>query len=316
MAGPAIRTVELAKVLSRDFEVILLIPNQADIAIAGVALRHHSEAGDVIKGAHAFICQHLDIINGFKALFSDMLIIVDGYDPEPLEHIELFKEQVTSKRESRMKRLLLQIDFDFALADLMLAASPRQKDLWLGYSIASGRLTHEDRLEIREMPFGCPEEFLPVTTADIRKRFSIKEDEIVLIWGGGIWNWFDPLTLLQAVKRAKDEGVKIKLIFMGVRHPNDLIGEMEMVRKAVSLAKELRVYEQEVYFHFGWTPYEERVQFYSVAHIGVSTHFYHLETRFSFRTRLLDYFWAGLPVIVTQVSSSRRKMRRRYFKRL
>ena len=31
----------------------------------------------------------------------------------------------------------------------------------------------------------------------------------------------------------------------------------------------------------------------------MSTHFDHVETAFSFRTRILDYFWAGLPVVST-----------------
>ena len=35
------------------------------------------------------------------------------------------------------------------------------------------------------------------------------------------------------------------------------------------------------------------------ADLGVSTHFEHVETAFSFRTRILDYLWAGLPIVST-----------------
>jgi hypothetical protein len=35
------------------------------------------------------------------------------------------------------------------------------------------------------------------------------------------------------------------------------------------------------------------------ADLGISTHLDHVETEFSFRTRILDYFWAGLPVVAT-----------------
>jgi hypothetical protein len=31
----------------------------------------------------------------------------------------------------------------------------------------------------------------------------------------------------------------------------------------------------------------------------VSTHYEHVETTFAFRTRILDYLWAGLPVVAT-----------------
>ena len=36
------------------------------------------------------------------------------------------------------------------------------------------------------------------------------------------------------------------------------------------------------------------------ATFGVTTHFDSAETRFAFRTRALDYFWAGLPVVSTE----------------
>src|SRR5665648_997839 len=35
------------------------------------------------------------------------------------------------------------------------------------------------------------------------------------------------------------------------------------------------------------------------ADVGVSTHFQHMATAFSFRTRILDYLWASLPIVAT-----------------
>lgn len=57
------------------------------------------------------------------------------------------------------------------------------------------------------------------------------------------------------------------------------------------------------FFHFGWIPYEERQQALLEADLGISTHFDGLETRFSSRTRLLDYLWAKLPIIATKGDS-------------
>jgi hypothetical protein len=45
--------------------------------------------------------------------------------------------------------------------------------------------------------------------------------------------------------------------------------------------------------------YDDRQNFLLEADVGVSTHLDHVETEFSFRTRILDYFWAGLPVVAT-----------------
>ena len=47
-------------------------------------------------------------------------------------------------------------------------------------------------------------------------------------------------------------------------------------------------------------PYHERQNYLLEADIGCSLHFETLETYFAFRTRILDYIWAGLPMIVTR----------------
>jgi hypothetical protein len=47
-------------------------------------------------------------------------------------------------------------------------------------------------------------------------------------------------------------------------------------------------------------PYDQRARYLVEADLGVSTHCDHLETHFSFRTRMLDYIWAGLPIVCTR----------------
>src|SRR4029079_11875445 len=94
------------------------------------------------------------------------------------------------------------------------------------------------------------------------------------------------------------------------------IGEMTMTTRAVRLAEELGLRDRVVFFNFGWVPYAERGRYLLEADLGVSAHFDDLETRFAFRTRLLDCFWAGLPVVTTRGDSLRevvaaRDLRRR-----
>ena len=55
-----------------------------------------------------------------------------------------------------------------------------------------------------------------------------------------------------------------------------------------------------MHFNAGWVPYAERGAWLAEADVGVSAHLDHLEARFAFRTRILDYLWAGLPVVVTR----------------
>jgi hypothetical protein len=69
------------------------------------------------------------------------------------------------------------------------------------------------------------------------------------------------------------------------------------------LAKDLGLLDRHVFFHPTWVPYEDRHNYLLEANVGVSTHFDCVETRFSFRTRLLDYIWAGLPIVTTKGDS-------------
>jgi hypothetical protein len=55
-----------------------------------------------------------------------------------------------------------------------------------------------------------------------------------------------------------------------------------------------------VVFNEEWVPYDRRQDFLLESDVGVSTHLLHVETAFSFRTRILDYLWASLPVVCTE----------------
>ena len=54
-----------------------------------------------------------------------------------------------------------------------------------------------------------------------------------------------------------------------------------------------------MFFVEHWVDYQKRHDYLLDADIGVSTHLDHVETNFSFRTRILDYLWARLPVVCT-----------------
>jgi glycosyltransferase involved in cell wall biosynthesis len=70
------------------------------------------------------------------------------------------------------------------------------------------------------------------------------------------------------------------------------------VAEARAEAERLRLGDA-VLFNDRWVPYAERADWLLEADCAISTHRDHLETRFAFRTRLLDCLWAGLPVVCT-----------------
>jgi glycosyltransferase involved in cell wall biosynthesis len=89
----------------------------------------------------------------------------------------------------------------------------------------------------------------------------------------------------------------VRLVFMGGSdHPaaREALGEARAVADASGLAGSA------VFFNDSWVPYAERSNWLLDASCAISTHRDHLETRFAFRTRVLDCFWAGLPVVCTR----------------
>jgi hypothetical protein len=74
---------------------------------------------------------------------------------------------------------------------------------------------------------------------------------------------------------------------------------MEMATATRRLAEELGLVGTHVFFNEDWVEFDDRQNFLLDADVGVSTHLDHIETEFSFRTRILDYLWAGLPIVAT-----------------
>jgi glycosyltransferase involved in cell wall biosynthesis len=154
------------------------------------------------------------------------------------------------------------------------------------------------------VPFGVSDS-PPMRTRQAIKGVvpGIGPDDKVVLWGGGIYNWFDPLTLLHAIDKLKARLPTVRLYFLGLKHPNPHVPEMRMAVATRALADELGLTNTHVFFNEGWVEYEDRQNYLLEADVGVSTHLDHVETEFSFRTRILDYFWASLPVVATRGDS-------------
>ena len=74
---------------------------------------------------------------------------------------------------------------------------------------------------------------------------------------------------------------------------------MAQQARAIELAHSLDMLDRTVFFVEGWVPYADLGSYLLEADVGVAAHADDLETRFAFRTRLLDCIWAGLPIVTT-----------------
>lgn len=311
MAGPGIRYWEFAKSLSANHDVTLAIPNEIDIVSDSFKIVTHKNSSPFKSGVKFDVVVSQSIWPSTVSYLkkNNLKVIIDAYDPVLLEILEMESNKSINYQTRLNKKLWLETALAFQVADAVICASEKQKDLWLGSLMAYGRLTPEVYQQDRSLknlidivPFGLSDAPPKKTGEGFRKKFGIKESDKVILWGGGIWNWFDPLTLIKAMEKIKQKRDDVKLVFMAVKRPyiNAKDENAKMANEAIALAKELKLDNKTVFFNFDWVPYEDRANFYMEADIGVSTHFDHLETRFAFRTRMLEYFWANLPIIATR----------------
>ena len=207
-----------------------------------------------------------------------------------------------------LKDCVLALNDQLDRADFMLCASPKQRDFWLGQLAGLGRInpeTYDDDENLESLlavvPFGLSEA-APVRTAPAIKGVvpGIGADDKVILWGGGVYNWFDPLTLIRAVDRLRERRPDVRLFFLGMRHPNPDVPEMRMAASARRAVRPARSHEQARVLQRRLGARTSTAGNYLLdADIGVSCHLQHVETAFSFRTRILDYLWAGLPIVTT-----------------
>lgn len=312
LAGPGIRVVEMARYLAQTCHVVLAAPQRAEVSLPGVtcaSFEHEDQQAveSLVSHADVVIVQGYTLYRHACIETMHKIVVVDLYDPFHLESLEFFKHtELASAREMVGSNVEI-INQQLRAGDFFLCASERQRDLWLGALSSAGRLSPEVyandttfRSLIDVVPFGL-EPTPPQYQRNVMKSVvkGIGADDRVVLWGGGIWDWLDPLTVIRAMALVRQQRPEMKLFFMGHRHPNPAdVPDMSMYDRAVALVSELKL-EDCVLFNNTWVPYAERANYFLEADIGVSTHMETIETHFAFRTRLLDYIWAGLPMVVS-----------------
>ncbi|MEL4319009.1 glycosyltransferase family 4 protein [Leifsonia sp. YIM 134122] len=316
MAGPAIRAWHIARELAEEHEVRLLSMNRVSIQHPNfeiLEISHHRPSSINEHEAWADVI----ILQGHAlALFpalerTEKVLVVDIYDPLHLEQLEQGRELPTQQWVDQVRDATASLNHQLQLGDYFLCASELQRNFWLGQLAGVGRVnpyTYQqdndlDRL-IGIAPFGIaavePERTRPAIKGVVP---GIGVNDTVIIWAGGIYNWFDPETLIRAVGLLADSRPDLRLFFMGVKHPNPDVPEMDIVARCRRLADELGLTGRNVFFNESWVDFDDRQNYLLDADLGVSTHFQHIETTFSFRTRILDYLWAGLPIVSTDGDS-------------
>ena len=318
MAGPGIRAWELTCTLRRHASVTLAIPNESRLTADGVDIRTYDSNGSSLWQ----LAQLADVllVQGFTLYHFPFLknldkpIVVDLYDPFVIENLEVHSFRAMFERHRVHDRDLAVLIEQLNIGDFFICSNERQRDYWLGMLAAGGRINPFNyrrdkslRKLIDVVPFGLPNH-LPQHDENVLKGVhpGISPDDKVIIWGGGIWAWLDPFTLIEAMAQIAAEWPNVKLFFMGKEHPNAEISAVMgggLYAQAIKLSKDLGLFSRTVFFNDRWVEYDKRPNYFLEADIGVCLHQEFIEMRYASRTRLLDYIWCGLPILCSKGDS-------------
>ena len=314
MAGPGIRATEIARRLAADHDVVLATTGICELEVRGLEVRKVGELGlrELEDWCDVFVFQGWVITGRPHLLNTHKVLVADIYDPMHLEQLEQAHDAPGERgRYEQVLNTARVLNEQLERGDFFLCASGKQRDLWIGQLAGLGRVnpvTYDGDESLHSLlaiaPFGIGELPPQQTRSGIRGAIpGIGPDDKVILWGGGVYNWFDPITLVHAVHRLSRRMPEVRLLFLGMKHPNPGVPQMRVAYETQQLARDLGIEGSIVFFNLDWVEFDDRHNYLLDADVGVSTHLDHIETEFSFRTRILDYLWASLPIVATDGDS-------------
>jgi glycosyltransferase involved in cell wall biosynthesis len=236
-------------------------------------------------------------------------LVFDIYDPVLFELMETAPGAAENSLGQLRSHVQLLNDV-LRRGDFFICASERQRDFWLGALVANGRIpasaTPDPELRdlIDVVPFGIdPTPIAPSIAGRPNLTAAIPAlagAEKIVVWPGSIWDWTDAQIVMKAMRILAQSSPGIHLVLFAGRHPTGEQIGTSAAGKARALANELQLNGHSVHFIDDYIPYGERGRYLAECDLAVSTHRANLESRFAYRTRLLDCVWAGLPIVCTE----------------
>jgi glycosyltransferase involved in cell wall biosynthesis len=272
MAGPGIRAWHLADELAKHFDAALVArvegspPAQVPFPLLA---RGTAEAKRALHDADVLVGQPA---RGFRRLRKAQRIVYDLFDPVLLELREMYGKSPSIRQRVHLAAEKSRLNKALKEGDLLMVATPKQRELYKRDAIV--------------VPFG----------AELVESRQPRADSLIL-WGGGIWEWLDPKTAVEATVKLNRDGVPCRLLFLGRSRPNrsmvDRRREDRFDRLVASGAPFVEANDE-------WVPYRERLSWLLRAKIAIMLHRPTAEAEYSVRTRLFDAIAAAVPVIATE----------------
>ena len=226
----------------------------------------------------------------------DQQLILDGYVPI---HIEM-----SARNSDNLDREYDAFNFENKIwtkalrrGDILLCANEAQKKFYTGVMAQVGRInpiTYGDEDLIQIVPYGIYREKAVAKHDPVSKLVKNKK-AFKLLWFGGIYPWFDLTNLLEAVKNA-NKTTPIELIMVGVKNPFNQ--HPDFIKRYEEVMDYIKNNNMDEIVHItDWVKFEDRAEWYLGSDAVVLINNIGVENTLAWRTRLVDYVWADLPIV-------------------
>lgn len=226
----------------------------------------------------------------------DQQLILDGYVPI---HIEM-----SARNSDNLDREYDAFNFENKIwtkalrrGDILLCANEAQKKFYTGVMAQVGRInpiTYGDEDLIQIVPYGIYREKAVAKNDPVSKLVKNKK-AFKLLWFGGIYPWFDLTNLLEAVKNA-NKTTPIELIMVGVKNPFNQ--HPDFIKRYEEVMDYIKNNNMDEIVHItDWVKFEDRAEWYLGSDAVVLINNIGMENTLAWRTRLVDYVWADLPIV-------------------
>lgn len=296
----AIRALELANALTRRGHDVALLTTAGTpgpgAAKRDEVLRRASQSKVVILQASlaAAACE-------IKRLSSSCVVVLDLFDAPLIGIIPDLAAGIQGEIEFELHRL--NIEKGCLAADLFLCATEEQRLWLLGLLTAWGRInprTYAGDL-VMIVPTGSPHELPAMSGAPLFRGRILPKDATVILWPGGVFNHYRPMPMLDALPQILSVCPSAHIVFVGAS--NSAFSPDNPVLQRLRLrAEEINQSGTRIWFEPS-LPYPERYRMYADADVAVCLFENSLETELSFRTRLVDILWGGVPVVTSRGNS-------------
>lgn len=300
MAGIGIRYLELARRLpAHGVEVVLVSPAEPGESrelggLDGVEVRRFERGrlAALLGDCQGAVAQG-QLANDLLLELPRLPAAIDLYDPWLVENFAYAGTLGLDPYRNDHATWVLQM----SRGDFFLCSSEEQRTFYLGFLAALGRVNPERVAGdpdlsslIAPVPFGVPAELPPH-----RPVLPTREAGEARLLFGGLYDWYDPWTLLDALQRLEHPAWTLLLI----RNPNPESTPQRLFAEVERRCRRLGWWGTRVRA-LDWIPAERRYDLLRDVDLLVAPHRPSLETRLSLRTRFLDALAAGCPVVTSE----------------